>query len=326
MRRLLRIALALWPTVIAGQSSVKRVLRPAAWRVDTLVAADVNGTFGRPTLLAVSSELVVMYDYADAALRAVDLRGADRWRFGRAGRGPWEFENPTDLKMDVEGNVWVLDAPARRITIVSAAGKGRRMIQLRAGIERFGILKSGGFWGVPLEGRASLVGEFDSTGTVVKRISLPAWLDSTSRMSTDMRTTVSADGTHRVVGMYYSGELFDIDPSGTVREIQNVQPGIRPKSIQRTMGGTTATRLDPKTVASFRSISSDERRLYVLSSDVREEQRGVLVDRYDLRTGKYESSEMLPLAATRIAATSQGYIVINLDSLPAVYSVSRKSR
>lgn len=103
-----------------------------------------SAQFGRPRLIEALDSIVVVYDYADAVLYAVDLSGIQRWRTGRKGAGPEEFGTVTDLSVGPDGDIWALDRGNERIAVMDASGRHRQLIDTsERAIQRLAVLSSG---------------------------------------------------------------------------------------------------------------------------------------------------------------------------------------
>lgn len=90
----------------------------------------------KPRIFESGNEHLYVYDYFDDRLRAFDMSGGLTWTFGRSGEGPGEFSNAFDVEVGPRGNIWVVDAGASRITVVSPSGDLVRTIPLAGAIVR----------------------------------------------------------------------------------------------------------------------------------------------------------------------------------------------
>lgn len=105
--------------------------------------------------------------------RAEGLRALN----GRSGRGPREVANPTDLKIDGLGRVWILDPTNMRLTILSAAGSVDQSLRLPAGLVRIAPHADSTF--VALGGGVkAFVYRLDDAGQVLSIGGAPAILDA----------------------------------------------------------------------------------------------------------------------------------------------------
>lgn len=90
----------------------------------------------KPRIFESGNEHLYVYDYFDDRLRAFDRSGELTWTFGRSGEGPGEFSNAFDVEVGPRGDIWVVDAGASRITVVSSSGKLVRTFPLAGAIVR----------------------------------------------------------------------------------------------------------------------------------------------------------------------------------------------
>jgi hypothetical protein len=74
---------------------------------------------------------VYAFDYGDHRLKAFAGDGSLRWVFGRRGEGPGEFAGVVDIEIDANEDIWLMDAGAGRLTIVSREGDLKRHILLQ---------------------------------------------------------------------------------------------------------------------------------------------------------------------------------------------------
>ena len=81
--------------------------------------------FRRPTGIAYNSvnRLLYVVDTLAPAVICLDETGAERFRFGSAGSGPDQFNRPTDIAIDRQGQVFVTDALNYRIKVFTPEGK-----------------------------------------------------------------------------------------------------------------------------------------------------------------------------------------------------------
>lgn len=76
----------------------------------------------RSGLLAVNNNSIMVYDYQHKSLFQFDYEFNLIGEYGREGRGPEEFLNPTDLITDDTGYFWIVDGRNSRITRWSDKG------------------------------------------------------------------------------------------------------------------------------------------------------------------------------------------------------------
>ena len=69
----------------------------------------------RPLQVVPSDRGVAVVDFSTRSVKQFDGSGTHVQAYGRAGRGPGEFMNPTDGDI-AEGTIWIADGRARRLT------------------------------------------------------------------------------------------------------------------------------------------------------------------------------------------------------------------
>lgn len=89
----------------------------------TLRSIELTGV-GRPASIAVDRLRGRLYvcDALQHVIHLYDLAGTRQGSFGRRGNGPGEFNFPSDLDLDADGNLYVLDAMNARVQILTAEG------------------------------------------------------------------------------------------------------------------------------------------------------------------------------------------------------------
>jgi len=91
----------------------------------------------RPTAVAVDLQRNVIYvvDTANHRLLMFDLQGKLTGEFGSRGSDPGQFNFPTDVDVDAQGNVYVLDALNARVQVFDSSGVYARMFGERGTAE-----------------------------------------------------------------------------------------------------------------------------------------------------------------------------------------------
>jgi hypothetical protein len=101
-----------------------RVVNEVAWDTTLQLGGHVNDTLLLiPKRFAARNNLLYVFDYGDSRLKAFHVDGRFRWTFGREGEGPEEFKSVSDMEIDREGAVWLLDRGVGRVTIVGPDGR-----------------------------------------------------------------------------------------------------------------------------------------------------------------------------------------------------------
>jgi|ERR1051325_7397082 DNA-binding beta-propeller fold protein YncE len=95
----------------------------SAFTEDGRESFTISSPLQRPAGLAVTADSLIVADSQAHAIFVFDLRGRMRFRFGRRGTGPGEFNYPTHVATDKEGHVLITDSLNGRVQVFDAAGK-----------------------------------------------------------------------------------------------------------------------------------------------------------------------------------------------------------
>lgn len=312
--------------VIANGATQKarRTFLRAEWRTRVLVGSTLDSDLLNPDLLETRGTTYYLYDYGDHRVKAFNSDGTLRWQFGRDGRGPNEFVNPTDLKVDANGFVWLVDPQNARVTIVAPDGRSARSFPTESLAERL----------MPLGDLTCLIFGFsqdshdivrvDSLGRRLARLAKPAWMDSAPSLVSELRVSVRRDGQFGVIASRYSGRLLAVRAGASaLRDLPAIETQPFPAPVSYTpRAGLVVRRFPPDARPLVRAITSDEANVYVLIGGVHRE-RGRIVDIYATPSGAYRGSYLLPEAVSGISARRNGFAALMTDSVPALVLIER---
>jgi DNA-binding beta-propeller fold protein YncE len=290
------------------------------WTERVVVQGGLEAPLLNPAILLMDGDHIYVFDYGDDAVKAFDRDGREIWATGRRGKGPGEFQNPTDMKLDARGNLWVLDMPNDRMTILGRDGKPRGSFLLcNPPRERFALLPAGAYAGLGARPGRPFAIRCDSTTVQQTRLPASRWLDTLSSMSGDVRVASSRDGRRSAMTLFYGGALLWLDgTTGHVRQIPAIEQHALPKTITYSPSANmTVTRLPPGTTIWGRDIGMDARTVYVLFRGTSTD-RGRIIDSYDWETGHYMGSYLLPEQAREIARTDGGFVILTNEELPSI--------
>lgn len=276
-----------------------------------------------PSRLAAGGGRVYVFDAATARLLAVSATdGSVAWTAGGKGSGPGEFKQVRDVELDAEGRPILLDVGNGRITTLDRGGAVQREARLRnvGYADQFAPLS---------DGRAVLLTEHpdsalavvDATGAIVHRIVLP-WAEFAQLHPLVRQGMLASGGNDRWAFGFGLGDgwfgFAGTAPDGGRRAY--VERAEFPRVVQKREGNSVTAELASYTPCSACGMAIGGTELYVLFGG-RTDQRGAVLDRYDLILGTYRESLLLP-AKAREAAVVDGIVFILVDDpFPALVAL-----
>ena len=300
---------------------------PIEWKKVVVLEGALDSDLLRPALMVARDSTVYLYDYGDRAVKAFGMDGRLRWRFGREGSGPGEFQNPTHLQLDQSGLLWLADPAASRVTVISGTGRLVRTVSTAIMTESVLPLGAGRFVGTAFVGDRPRFERFDSLGRAQGRIKHPTWMDTVPSLVSELRVTATPDDKRIVFASFYSGRLMQLAAGDSViKDIRSIETHSFPKKISYSpRKGMTVNRISPEARPTIRSITADDEFAYALILGSHEE-RGRIIDLYRLRDGTYAGSWLLPERVHEISITSRGIAVLVTDELPSLYFFEKRLR
>ena len=255
-----------------------------------------------PDGLAASGDAVYTFDLETQTLKAFDNSGRLRWQFGGRGEREGEFTNGRDPTVDAQGRIWVSDARSSRVTVISPSGKLDRVIEVPAPLYTAVPQAHGTFWGLPLGSTLPVL--FDSTGRRIKNLALKSSWTGLNFLVTEPRMCAISED-QSVMAFRWSDRFLVLSHSGQkVRQYHGIQLQDFPRLTERaiTVGGHkgTATKVDSAAPVVVRSVTADLNRIYVLAGTIAP-YPGRIVDTYDVGSGRYVGSYLLPEEVFMIA-------------------------
>lgn len=268
-----------------------------------------------PGLVRLKKDVIYLYDYGDSRVKAFDLAGRKAWTYGRAGQGPGEFSNPTDLKVDAEGRVWIADPTNLRITIYDPRTGDARFIRTPEPVSDVAPAGDGLAWAVPMNPQRLLL-LLDETGMVQRYVSGPEFAEHSHPLLWELNLDPRAR-TGPIVSFRYSDRFFAVDgETGEVVEHRGIEKVEFPDVVGWESGGYTITRVAPDATEAAQSTAEDNGLYYVLF-EMRSE-RVSIVDVYDSFTAQYIGSLRLPLPVSFIAVDDYRIAVVTRAEIPAI--------
>lgn len=294
----------------------ERRIATSAWDTLWVLGGTMqDSVLPHPSRLAAGGDRVYVFDAASARLLAVSATdGSVAWTAGRTGSGPGEFKRVRDLELDEEGRPILLDVGNGRITTLDRAGSVLRETRLR------NVGYADQFAPLP-DGRAVLLTEHpdsalavvDETGDIIRRIELP-WAEFARLHPLVRQGTLASGRNGRWAFGFGLGDgwfgFHGTTPEGGRRAY--VERAEFPRVVEKREGNSVTAELASYTPCSACGMAMDGTELYVLFGG-RTDQRGAVLDRYDLSSGTYRESLVLPGKAKE-AAVANGVIYVLVDN------------
>lgn len=257
-----------------------------------------------PFLVAADGATVYVFEGGATRLLAFEAeRGSLRWAAGRSGGGPLEFGRVRDLKLSADGSPALLDIGNRRITRLSAEGALRDEIALPSVgyAEQMALLADGRFV-LLTDHPDSAFAVVDESGKLVERFALP-WEKFTELDPLVRQGSIASSRDGRSWTFAFSlGDGWM--PFRGVRSAGDRKPYVEaaqfPEVVRKKEGNSVTTELASYTPCSACSVTMDGADFYAHFGGLTQHRRRVL-DRYDVASGEYRESYLLPVAAIAVA-------------------------
>lgn len=295
-----------------------RTWLPGSWVRVGGIAAD---SLLNPQLMAGSAAQIVLFDFGDHRLKAFGPDGTFRWAVGRRGQGPWEFAAVMDLQIGSDGTIWVDDHDNARIDIYRPDGTGDRMIRVEHPLYRVVPLPLGhGMIGLRESG--AFLERYDMDGKQTAALGIPAILKGLHWLAAEPIFRL-APGGQLAVAFHWSSDLLVLDTTGVISGTsRGPEPMAFPATLEHPFKApngqdVTVFGVDPKAVQGAYGMAVQGSRVLVLYSGATPD-AGRIVDSYDLPSGRYLGSMLLPYRVLSIAAVGQNLAVLSTEPEPHV--------
>ena len=279
-----------------------RVLVPLA--VDTLwsIGEEADSTFAY-LWSPVSAPTGGLYiaDVGNVKLHRISENGELLWSYGTRGQGPGELQETRVFDVDVHGNVVILDNPNRRITTISPNGEmiSESPFPVEIGYTAavaaldngdLAVAHLGGPWTL-----LSKAGEFLAHVT-------PPWSDVADKHFLEIvGQSRPVRGSDRwVYSLDAAGEWFVFtgsDVQGRYSHVENVP--FAEVMVSRTENGGSQARYQRRPIFTTADLALRGDTLFVLFFGT-SRYSGRIIDKYDVNTGGYIESLLLPNRTTGV--------------------------
>lgn len=283
----------------------------------------------RPRSLVFLGQDLAVWDAARSAVITFSPDGRPKWRYGRKGGGPHEFEGVTQIGADDLNRLWVLDPDNARISILNGAGELVRAFPVPLSVGHVDRLTPVGQHQALLMGLAPVVHLIDDRGQLVRSAPHP-YQSYASLHPISAYNRALYDRHSDSIGFFfhYGGGI-----ARTNRELMQVSslttyvepiafPEVRTQQTRGDDGSvTTVSSVNAQRLA-VRAGTISDRVIHLLFEGDGEYGHRV-VDRYALGSGSYLDSWILPDSARDLAV--RGDLVVTLEENPIPAIVARRA-
>ena len=253
-------------------------------------------------------------DYGDMGLKKFDWSGQMVQAYGRSGRGPGEFANPTDV--DVGGStIWIADGGARRLTRITEGN-----------VETI-AMEDGALRVAPKDSVSAFVMTSTPTGDgLFTRIQgCEADLTFGRIIENQERDPIALDGEleyhdgRLFYSSYYSGFILSFDPDGNLDfAVETLNHTDLPEVKITKKDNATIRRVENRDYVNAQ-MSVDDNGIHLFSFKGSVEESALVVDTYSLRDGSYKYSTKVKKDVRRIRAFQNTHVGIENDTLVTAY-------
>lgn len=236
---------------------------------------------------------VYILDWGDLSIKKFSPEGRFINKFGKGrGQGPGEFQNPTDFKMAMNGDVWICDPIAGIITIFNPDGSIKQTIRPKSLPHRIVLLSTGDFVLMSAAPIKHLFEKYNAAGKFQSSFGLLLRDQNGYHLLTDGRIEIGDDN-----ALYYTlvraGLLASFSSQGALRFFVETIDRIPLPKIELFAKGS-GMRIDPKAPWAALSINVSDSTIYILSWAGSNGRKGMVVDTYRTVDGAYLESFEIP--------------------------------
>lgn len=236
----------------------------------------------------------IVVDAGTVSLKHISSNGSILGTYGEgAGQGPGEFIAPSDVKVDRERNIWVIDRGKNSVILFGREGTYQKEIKILDLAARIAPVDSGYFYTFRVSGVDRLFALHDKLGEIRSQfgtliedqetvgIVLDGWIDAYEG------SLIYVSSHSGVIIMYNSnGEL--------VYARHSIEPGVLPQlDIESYKGGGVAKKIKRKPLHN-RSITVSEDMIYMHVVTNQGDTMQNIFDVYDVKSGEYLYSYEIP--------------------------------
>lgn len=282
-----------------GQKSARRFIK-SDWQTVLVIGGGARDTtLLYPLQMAADSSGLYVFDHGRNALLKFDDAGHLLWSQGREGSGPGEYKRVRDIAIGF-GTILVVDAANTRIARIDKQS-GRHLGYIS--LANVGL----GEWVQVLDTTRTLVVTgghetsafiIDNYGAVQKEFSLPLpdYRDTDWLLRQIVMAKMDAPSASWTAGYMMSSAWVNV-PSGKQPYISHFVESQSDGKVEQRRSGSTQTTMVKNATRGVQTLSRDGNTLIALFAGSTKDKLRIL-DYYDLRSGKYIHSRLLPFAAS----------------------------
>lgn len=304
-------------------TSGDRVIKPLGDTVFVVGGTESDTLLLMPTSVAFLGDEVAVWDRDRAQVLLFGADGTARWSYGGKGSGPGEFAGVTQMSVDDQQRIWVIDPDNARISILDRNGSLVRAFRVPdvGFVDRLTPLA---------RDRALLIGleptvhTIDDRGVLLESAAHPyAGYAALHPLSAYNRAVRDPQSDSTVFFFYYGGGFFGTD--GALRRGGELRPYVEPipfpeVTVERTenpSGSITTSSMVNASRLAATGASADGGIVSVLFQGDSEYGHRV-IDNYSIGSGQYVGSWLLPDTTSAIAVSKGRVAFIVEDPYPAL--------
>ncbi len=312
------------PPLFTEADNVERVRSDVVFDTLWVVGGPVDTLLALPSLPHHDGSLgLVFFDHTNAKAYRIGADGNVLWSWGKSGEGPSEIQNVRALDVRPDGTVVLVDSGNRRLVTLNRDGTQLDEVPLTGtGTVHSVVALSRG--AVALHTNRPLFATWSAQGGVVD-IPPPTGLGEPRLIQHQGRAARWQDD-RWVFGFGYGNGWLVFDGDELMAAHPYVFHTEFPEVRFVRQGFTTFWHMPRRPPSSGRSVSVLGDTLFVLFGGPGP-RRGRILDRYNLRTGEYIETDVLPHYANRAVVGGSGRIfTVNNSALyPSIVALVRRA-